>query len=145
VDFRVGPPKSIIHVLFCLLDLLRCATVISPHERIVRIRAELTVSGSVTLDVTINRVNDALECRPRSIRCNIQVPTIWGRRCQRVPFGNILYRLSTLAPVAFRDIACPPHFPNCRNSVLSFCVLIGWPNLIEEFNYLIDGASPSRI
>jgi len=25
LDFRVGPPKSNIHILFCLLDLLHCA------------------------------------------------------------------------------------------------------------------------
>jgi len=109
--------------------------------RQVKIHEKLTLLSNIAF----NCLNNALESRPRSVRCNIWVPTTWVWRSQRVRFGNTLYRLTTLAAIALQGVTCPPLFPNRRNSIQSIWMLIVRPNLIEMANDLDNGGIPPRI
>ena len=90
-------------------------------------------------------INNASECCPRCIQCDVQVPTLWAVRPQWGCFSNTLYRLTTLAAIAPPDITHPPPFPNCRDCIQSICMLIIWPNFIKTLNDLANGSIVSWV
>jgi hypothetical protein len=64
----------------------------------IKIQEKLTLLSNIAF----NRLHNALESRPISVRCNICVPTFWVGRSQRIRFGDTLYRLTTLAAIPFK-------------------------------------------
>jgi len=100
------------------------------------------VKLTLLINIAFNRLNNAPESSPRTIRRNIGVPTICVKTSQRARLGDTPDKLCTFAALALQGVTCPPLFPNCRDSIQSIHI---WLNLIETLRNLGNGGVPPRI